>query len=954
MAGGNGTTPYYDLKVIVGGTHTVQAQPASWVELDQDEIGPKGREDVDGTLYVEGSGWRLMDRQTEGYTTYDAGAATSRVLLPDNGTATLAIYADGGGESLKVKPGQRHLSELGVPLGTQTAQGYYEIHKNARPLGGLGPDWTDYPPPTEDEPVPLDRCLVGTEQIDGDDRTHVSWSINGRSGSILGPVFRYYFPGLAGTTRDDYNAGQKGTGRYALTFRGDSLAVLREVVQSNDPDAEDPAPEWRYRATFRYCPDNQVIGFTHSLTVETDARRDGNGKLYGKSIKFVFSNLGGAYLGQIRDTVLDLTGAYRSLAGALGPIAEYQVPGVTSINQPIPSLVRIDARQDVALTFRPSRLVFRSTGILRTQAITLEGEPEGGIFEVQAFGSIPAGTSIDIAAYGATSGAACTGATTVTDPADRSAKFVKFNAIDGERAYLLVVTFHASSDFLKTPTVRRIRARRAAIYRTVEDAEVEITTLTMLSCTGQSADPTTETMGFVCWDLTGAQNEILRKRSGMPIRAEISIKDPANPDVPPKKSVIFRGRVVNAKRHRRAGKGKQGFNGTGPALRDGPLTKYDVRCVGEWEALSKKLAPGRLDITADPNVVGLEAGRVATMKVTDLLRILMEAAIDPARVDVPDLPFRLPISGEFKTYIERYTPIMPIVLSLVRDYLGGFLWRDDNAGTEGIWRVMLGAKKPFRPVIELCREPVVSGITVVHPAAYPDGDGISGSGEEVESYKIRRTFMRQGPDSSWIEKPRVNQVVVRGVGDTRVSGGSALTIRAGVGSIQAVFNNWKAASFPTGVDASGNPLPKQGTPGGPPAPDVDHIDYSDGEPCTLYHADPGLNTNEALLMVGMRLFHINAHAKRWETGEAPLVLLTPATTGGDKLSKPQTQPRPPRFGDVALIKNDEGVTEEYVFASSPSIHMEGKLGGSRFVHFFYELYSAPPTEDYRAAYAEAY
>jgi hypothetical protein len=169
-----------------------------------------------------------------------------------------------------------------------------------------------------------------------------------------------------------------------------------------------------------------------------------------------------------------------------------------------------------------------------------------------------------------------------------------------------------------------------------------------------------------------------------------------------------------------------------------------------------------------------------------------------------------------------------------------------------MWRVLFCPKPPYKPVARFLFAPDVAGVPMDDPNAYAPYTRPS------DSVVIPSSFLRlipgKGGKTTWIEHPQYNQIHVRGLAIDKPSDNvTALAIRAGEPvSYNLVLNHWETALF-------GNPA--QGTEGGPPAPDPDHADYTDGSVNTLYHADPMLTTPEAVMFVARRLFDLKCHAK---------------------------------------------------------------------------------------------
>jgi hypothetical protein len=915
-----GTTPRLSLSVVLDGSYTAAREDATWLDLSMGEIGAEGRERIDHTFLAPKIGWRLLSRHLWGELFHEQGIGATRSLLPSNGNALVA--GDGTVGFVEV-PTQRHLSELpDVPLGVQTATGDNYLRKRATTSMNiaLSSDMTDLDAPSTDDPVPLDRSLVSNDAYDADDQFVFAFTIPGIGSRSIGPVARFYFPGLAGRSAADYRAGRYGLGVYSLTLSGDGFAQLHENL---DDDT------WAFRKSYYWCEPSRVVGFSHRVVIHSDALRDGDGNFVGRTILFNFTTprstgIGGAVEQAFSDAVRSTNGIATD-----GGIV-YRVPGASYSLQPTTSTtkrkVRIDVRRDVRLAFRADIGDFFPTGVLQTQAFLLSSPPSSGTVRVTAFGHFPAGTSCAIAIYDST-GAACTMSGASSDLTYATAEY---DVTPEDRSYYAVLTLNARSDGLRSPTIKRFTVYREPQTDLIVHTEVPLEKVELISTTDGGTDPSTESLGVSCRDITGAQNTRFLTQAGMPVQVRATGVDPEDPAA---YSIISEGYVTRAKRTRLGGRGVQGRHGSPWRAAGTSYGRYAVQAVGEWSLLSKRLIPGRLDFSFARDLSALTTGQDQPYKITDAIRALLQAGhVTDARMDVPDLPLRLPLDIGLAVYLEKFSPVLPTILTLVRDYLGAYLTFDSNAGASGKWRVLFAPRPPYSPVARFWFEPQAAGHVASDPGAYPDGSEDIGTEEEPATRSYPATFFRAGTFHSWVEPPQYNQVIVRGTGELKPeASGSLLAIREGTGALECILRNFIAALFSTA----------QGTTGGPPSPDPTHRDYTNGHVSTLYHADPGLTTPEAVAFVARRLFDMKCHAKEWAVGEAPLVFVSPTVTGDSQ----QTRYRKLRFGDPVLFPDGSKW-----LVMSCNVLTEGKQQGNRRVHAYYEFMKAPDVDTYAALY----
>jgi hypothetical protein len=206
------TTPNLSLSVKLDGGYTVLQEPATWHELDLGEIGPQGKERETGTVLIPGVGWRLATHRLWAEDVHELGEGASLNLLPSLGLATVASDSSGGWIE---KPAQRWLSEIpGVPQGSQTTSGDLRLRKRVTTTANLSltTDASGFPGPSMTEPVALDRSLVSVNSYDADDTITFGLQVPGNGGRTIGPIARFYFSSLGGTTAADSRAGKAGKG----------------------------------------------------------------------------------------------------------------------------------------------------------------------------------------------------------------------------------------------------------------------------------------------------------------------------------------------------------------------------------------------------------------------------------------------------------------------------------------------------------------------------------------------------------------------------------------------------------------------------------------------------------------------------------------------------------------------------------------------------------------------
>jgi hypothetical protein len=333
--------------------------------------------------------------------------------------------------------------------------------------------------------------------------------------------------------------------------------------------------------------------------ISSDAVTDGDGNISGS--KILFNHFNQSTPGTLGAMIDFATGAAQAANGmAVGGTTTYRVPG-PRLHAPMSGRkIRIDVRRDLRLDMHAAIEQFVDTGTLTTQVFVLDDIPSTNTVQFVAWGSVPTGTSVAIQVYGATAGTACTMSGTATGAKYSSALFTP---IAGERAYYAVLTFTPRSDKRRSPTIKRASVYRAAVTRTVEKDETILSRVQSISTTDGGSDPSTETLGVVCTDILGTENARLSEQGGMPITVIAGGVDPSDSEAT---STLFRGRVLMASRTQVSGATGRGRTRT--ALRSGSYGHYNVRAIGPWGVLAKRLAPGRLDLAFARDPTALRAG----------------------------------------------------------------------------------------------------------------------------------------------------------------------------------------------------------------------------------------------------------------------------------------------------------------------------------------------------------
>jgi len=880
------TTPNRITKVTLDRQTTYQKEPPFLTELRGPEIQPAGDGTVaNGVVLIPGVGWVLSSYQDVASYKHERSDADGSALTPANGNATVAT-------GILELPVQRANTDLtGVTLGSQRVSGDVFLQKSVSASGSfntsLSSDAAAFPGPDgSTDSVPLDRVFVGNNAHTPDQViTFTFWPFPATGIHSVQRLGTVYFCSIPGSRSNE----SPGTGNYAFTPWGDGKAELSELLANGT---------WKARRILNWSPPTQVAGHSHTITIASDATKDANNRWQGTKILFQFQSAANP----IQAGIQGLENA------AYGPMwVTYQIPRAGGYIAPSLNPIRADIRRDIRAMFQFHVARYWASGILLTAAFNLPGEPFDLTkpIQFQAYGDIPNGTSIDLAIYDDTMtllSVADTGGSSLV------ARWKSFTPNAGKRVYTGKITWTSNSEHTKTPRITHVRFIRDGVTATLGPTVTVPENVLHVSHTGQDSDPSHESAGILVTD-PGDKLTLLRTRARMPVAIDVYY-DPEDADA---YSRIFDGYVLEAKATRRGSKVLTGGRGSSVQYPKEKWSDYQLRCAGEWLRLKTAQAPKRIFLTGDP--AATPSSQNLGYKVTDIVRSLLTwCGYASTEVDVPDSSIRYFFDGAIPASVEVFTELAPFIIALVRDYLGGYLVWDANAGATGKWRV----KIPPRPVAGVYKNlaefklgPNWAGSRSV--AYYKSYGSSTVGGQVIQRYPVwKDTF------TSHVVPPEANIIYMAGAIASETENGSVA--RGSFVRGQNVAVNWKSANF--GQNGTNHPLP-----------DPDHPDYL-GYPLPLYIGDPGLNSANAINFALRRTYDLCAHAQLRMQFAAPLALVT------DVSDTSQTRPRPLMFGDPVIVDGEQ------FFIASANADYEGVKGGDRFQHCAYEVFKAPALSDY--------
>jgi len=865
------------------------------------QIAADNLKESDNIEFIEGVGYQLSAIQRSQSYKHETSAADGGVFQPGStGPQTGAQYAP------LMLAAYRYRADTdlpGVTLGARRDNGDVFYKKQVSGANSyddrLTSDEAAFPPPDISAGlVPADRVFCSDDNHEPNDNISVILSMPDMSGiSALSIIGRIYFSGIPGSINP---LPPNGIGQYCLVLKGDGRAELEEKLSNNDPTAN----YWTVRKAFRWCDANQIAGGTHSIKIHSDAYKDINGHWLGSTISFQFATFDQGLVSNVITFVNAVLGLNWT---------QYPIPQTVKAAPKLEKL-RFDLRRNVRAELQFHKHIYRDSGTLKTVLFQLTQPAIGATpepIEIRWFGAMPKGarlgdanSTLDVMLYGQ-DGTACTPVGAISNAATRGTR--KFQPIIGESAYYAIFTYTPDGSKTKSPYINRVDFGQAGTLNKSSTSPTTLPKVAAITLSGQDADPGHESIGVVCNDVYDAVTQ-LGFRSGMPIKVEVDLGSGV-------KSILGTGYVVAAPGRLRRTVKQVGRSGS-------TFTKkwhtWSIKAQGEHAKLSRMQAPFRISL-----VKGSDSdGNQSPYKVTDILRLLFaNAGYASHQINVPDLPISYLNDGRLPLFIEPFTELYPLIVMLIREYLGGYLVWDPNSSTssdstkmDGCWRVKIPPRPKALGDVYNYLAHFRSDQRINNSVAYDT----LGNGQIVKRVGINK----EGYFSE-IEKPEANVVTVYGVGYP--DKGGILAKAAGQRIQIPPLPNWKSAEFGQSLEAT---ITK-------PVPDPNHPDYL-GYILPLFYSDPGINSMALAQLIQYRLYDMTCHAKKKLRFEAPLVLVTDVT------DTYQRQPRKLMYGDPVLVDGSP------FFVEACHCDYHATRGGDRMQMASYELFTVPALSDYSA------
>lgn len=527
-----------------------------------------------------------------------------------------------------------------------------------------------------------------------------------------------------------------------------------------------------------------------------------------------------------------------------------------------PGALKVDMRRNLRLPVLIKRHKFAETAVLVDAPFDIETEPPAGTALVVTTDTyLLPNTGVSVALYDATTGELL--------ETNEDGNFLT-NA--GVSTYFAKFTLTSSPDRFNTPILFGYKVTCAGTTRSHDGTPVLVKPRAY-SVTGPDVTPEHESAEIQLSDLTDSLLT-LRARDG--IYSRLAIREQGTGTL---LTYLLEGETTRTPARLR---GKP--NSTYPAegWRD-----YDVRMLGLWTRLAEQFNIDLEDFSRDPNAP-IDPNTVQQQqlawKITDIIRWWFQrCGVPDDELDIPDYSVRLFEAGSTlgqQLPKDVFTPQFGAdssraILTLVRDFLGHYLFRDPNAsktaGARGLWRVVRpknGTESNYLFDIHLRRPTGSAGKSPTRFGTYGAAD----------AWVYRDSFM------SYTRRPEANVCYVYGVANGADEGGNSLIkeVYPTSGSVnRSVFD-------PTYPGYLGRVVP-------------------------LIRVDSNITTRETARFLARRYYRIACLPQKWFECRLPLLLVT------DPQDLYQVRQRVPRMNDLCRIIDGATVYPAIIRSCTPVV-----------------------------------
>ncbi len=843
--------------------------------------------------YWKSGAWTLRPIQDTFNATYE--------LPPNDFNETDFVYGNAtGGRALdlvvRAATNLIYAALWGGPVGVGivtapgiNSRGDLVMRKNVAAGASYASSETVYPPPPQGSDSP--GLIEGTTAFPAQNVRLDNWFYTDRvQQADQGFYLRWLFPGVPMSTPDtlfNFYFGQ-----YCLIVDGSGKATLAEYCQPRGGGAY----RWKQRSQFQYCRAGQAVGNPHTMTIFPHKGPNGE-----KFIIFAGNNVdtaqGGA-MGLLSSGSAGGTVHTDEFLYEANPLTRFNDVDDAPESVTKAAHIRLDVRQDMRPGFHVSKLIFRNFGGIID---SIHGLPDHSILSAAdpIYGEKPFQVRVQATYPPSPSGAlpsidAVVNLDTVTEGSE---------SISNPYVYL---TFNGTgSGGIEGASYTTPILWSYEIYRPATNIIVNPGMFSLLASSASVSgiagpDPRQEHGNVIAHDLLGTHTRLSRGKFAA--RVVMDYQEEPGGDIVP--VVLSRGYALRPKflKHGR----------TGAAFPDHKEYSFLISGIADRASAVSGRTIGYehfdLDEFAPTVTDGPRAGSKPPWKVTDVIRFVLAQRgfvgpsihpggeltdDDSSQILIPDLPIRLWSGTSEKSQDHVYNPHtdpIDMCVTLARNYLGGYLIWDANAGpldssiTEdedditpmGAWRLLQPPPPGATPVYNFVSSPTVEAeagqfIPPHSPAAYASDATFIISSEE--GYTI---------------PPEINHVWVFTAPPTNETPGQRFE--------RHLYN-------PKSYDVPGMSITSD-----PDSPHYLGFEQMRIVPCAdLLNPADFVKTQLAVDFTARRIMDFAGRARKVLPISAPLVLITDAAT---------SRKRPLRYYDPVTVN---GVGGYYIRSVSPSI-----------------------------------
>lgn len=786
------------------------------------------------TVIREGSGIELsLDEKEHGVSTltgdsgYVAGAVAGGYVGRNINRSYPEVTGSGSGSSLASFSGPVYERQLAAGESLLDAKFRLEADEAAFP----GPGYAE-------EGIALDRVFVAEVAADLVSTEYV-WMVepivHNRVGTI--PLIRAYFTGPACFVEREWT----GYGQYAVVGFSDGSCKIYERGQDHETE-EKRWREWR--------------PFHAAQPAEAGAR---NARW---AMRITTPNSPTTSAGIIRIKWGSLNDKRPSAGGILSAPAPYLAPSFVKLNdghpfRPIrrgsyvPPTISAPLRADLPRPFKTNFAVraasWKTSGYVRDRRFHFPAPHWGNLIRAEIYGSFPAGTDAAIRLF-RDDGTEVTAAS--SGSIGEKGRYAEFDP--GEESTFFP-EIHLTGPGWATPVIHIVKVMRNGTLSPETDYSPEVAVKPVTRSGGRVSiatggpDPTTDSFGWSHVALDSSLDSVL-PAGFFTFRIETEYPGYEPED---RRCVLGGGICEHKPRRRRRSRGKRGFANKGsdhpkPVTYEVDFTGGPITFLG---SIQRTLIP---DFGIDPSGPGAGQPRKATEAIRNLLNI---GGWPLEMIDIPPSDVRLYTEDSNGFELDFNADFIDVAVQIAKDYLGGVLHFDWNAGAAGKWKLIVPPSAPYenKVVFTTARPPEGKGFTL---ASYPSPAG-------VPSCPIVELTIQD-------MRPQANFITVIGGADANG---------------QVIRQEWRnTASFPVHPDQ-----------------DVDeaslaHPDWV-GFQIPLWKRNAAIRSQEQADWMCARLAQQLGHAYKMIHLEAPLMLISHEDDPARR--------RPLRFGDPVMVVDGE-------------------------------------------------